>query len=183
VRGDGTRLPLTNAPTPTYLTSTRDEGAVAQLGERRVRNAEVRGSIPLGSAKVKTLRTAPLLSTGSCTATSSQGARTSIRLPCSALTANGQTVADFENRKQRQDHGRCVRERRRAAVEVGSETTLDVLIHRERPLKLVPKLGRVRRRWTGLASAPDASASVRKMPRRQSVRQGGDVTESPHSPR
>ena len=27
-------------------------GAVAQLGERRVRNAEVRGSIPLGSTKV-----------------------------------------------------------------------------------------------------------------------------------
>ena len=26
-------------------------GAVAQLGERRVRNAEVRGSIPLGSTK------------------------------------------------------------------------------------------------------------------------------------
>ena len=28
---------------------TRDRGAVAQLGERRVRNAEVGGSIPLGS--------------------------------------------------------------------------------------------------------------------------------------
>jgi hypothetical protein len=27
------------------------EGAVAQLGERRVRNAKVRGSIPLGSTK------------------------------------------------------------------------------------------------------------------------------------
>lgn len=29
--------------------SLRRLGAVAQLGERRVRNAEVRGSIPLGS--------------------------------------------------------------------------------------------------------------------------------------
>jgi hypothetical protein len=28
---------------------TQSRGAVAQLGERRVRNAEVRGSIPLGS--------------------------------------------------------------------------------------------------------------------------------------
>ena len=28
-------------------------GAVAQLGERRVRNAEVRGSIPLGSTSVQ----------------------------------------------------------------------------------------------------------------------------------
>ena len=33
---------------------TRD-GAVAQLGERRVRNAKVRGSIPLGSTKAKNL--------------------------------------------------------------------------------------------------------------------------------
>ena len=31
-------------------------GAVAQLGERRVRNAEVRGSIPLGSTNARTNR-------------------------------------------------------------------------------------------------------------------------------
>jgi hypothetical protein len=30
-------------------TAARNRGAVAQLGERRVRNAKVRGSIPLGS--------------------------------------------------------------------------------------------------------------------------------------
>ena len=43
-------------PTATGLTNLGDSlkfreplGAVAQLGERRVRNAEVRGSIPLGS--------------------------------------------------------------------------------------------------------------------------------------
>jgi hypothetical protein len=32
-----------------YLQGRRLDGAVAQLGERRVRNAEVRGSNPLGS--------------------------------------------------------------------------------------------------------------------------------------
>lgn len=32
-----------------YLKGRRLDGAVAQLGERRVRNAEVRGSNPLGS--------------------------------------------------------------------------------------------------------------------------------------
>ena len=31
------------------------QGAVAQLGERSVRNAEVRGSIPLGSTPVATI--------------------------------------------------------------------------------------------------------------------------------
>jgi hypothetical protein len=31
------------------LARSAADGAVAQLGERRVRNAEVRGSIPLGS--------------------------------------------------------------------------------------------------------------------------------------
>src|SRR5713101_2288704 len=32
--------------------SSRKDGAVAQLGERRVRNAKVRGSIPLGSTSL-----------------------------------------------------------------------------------------------------------------------------------
>src|SRR5690606_26497850 len=36
-------------------------GAVAQLGERRVRNAEVRGSTPLGSTKIPFDRTAERL--------------------------------------------------------------------------------------------------------------------------
>jgi hypothetical protein len=34
---------------PTRINLARPSGAVAQLGERRVRNAEVTGSIPVGS--------------------------------------------------------------------------------------------------------------------------------------
>ena len=41
-------LPVPRRPTQTLI------GAVAQLGERRVRNAKVRGSIPLGSTKFLT---------------------------------------------------------------------------------------------------------------------------------
>ena len=41
-------------PRSKHLLKTR-HGAVAQLGERRVRNAKVRGSIPLGSTKLDVL--------------------------------------------------------------------------------------------------------------------------------
>src|SRR5690349_5889033 len=41
-----TRIPAATVPLPI-------PGAVAQLGERCVRNAEVRGSIPLGSTRLK----------------------------------------------------------------------------------------------------------------------------------
>ena len=37
--------------TSVYMCGVRKEGAVAQLGERLVRNQKVRGSIPLGSTK------------------------------------------------------------------------------------------------------------------------------------
>src|SRR5689334_22925011 len=37
-----------------YSLALRTDGAVAQLGERCVRNAEVRGSIPLSSTKIPT---------------------------------------------------------------------------------------------------------------------------------
>jgi hypothetical protein len=42
-------LPLSRAVARPVATAFRAHGAVAQLGERRVRNAKVRGSIPLGS--------------------------------------------------------------------------------------------------------------------------------------
>ena len=38
-------------PIPIIRASSRPGGAVAQMGERLVRNEEVRGSIPLGSTK------------------------------------------------------------------------------------------------------------------------------------
>src|SRR5450755_3811473 len=41
--------PLLDTPSRRGLHDPRLDGAVAQLGERRVRNAEVRGSTPLGS--------------------------------------------------------------------------------------------------------------------------------------
>ena len=48
------------APVPTVAMAAGNPGfgAVAQLGERRVRNAEVRGSIPLGSTNPLLFRSA-----------------------------------------------------------------------------------------------------------------------------
>ena len=43
-------------PRARYIRAARPEGAVAQLGERLVRNEEVRGSIPLGSTSLRPLR-------------------------------------------------------------------------------------------------------------------------------
>ena len=42
---------LTGGQAATHIPPACDAGAVAQLGERDVRNVEVRGSIPLGSTK------------------------------------------------------------------------------------------------------------------------------------
>ena len=42
---------LTGNQAATHIPPACDAGAVAQLGERDVRNVEVRGSIPLGSTK------------------------------------------------------------------------------------------------------------------------------------
>src|SRR5262245_59058267 len=43
-------------PRARHDVAARPEGAVAQLGERLVRNEEVRGSIPLGSTSLRPLR-------------------------------------------------------------------------------------------------------------------------------
>ena len=49
------KVPITIVPPRSKVLPKTRNGAVAQLGERRVRNAKVRGSIPLGSTKLDML--------------------------------------------------------------------------------------------------------------------------------
>jgi hypothetical protein len=73
--------------------SARPAGAVAQLGERRNRTAEVRGSNPLGSTKANSTKTSLLVALSQrCELGRERGSETRrAALYCPATISNGET--------------------------------------------------------------------------------------------